>query len=465
MFDPVGHFLVFGTTYTGKTYYTKRLLTEQSLKPSRIVVFTSTPDQWDGYEVYSDNYEENARRVWDECKAAYAVIKQQRGADYSFCEFVIVYDDFNDQINTHKNDLYNGLFTAGRHSGIRVVNLAHETKAIGPVARANCRYVCIMAATPLQSMESLAKMFMGGEKLTLNRRAGEALKSHGQYAVVIIDALRKTITPHSAAAIPVPEPEPIAMPVAIPRMMPRPIQPNNIVIERDVTLPPTAMLRQDPANAIYQGVAPIMTPSMMAPTNTSMGNKFAQNMVDNSTNNFQVNHNIKMTQMIEQNTINNQIKMENLKFDMRVQQFQEANLVKELIRKPLRTPEENRRVLAEINTRLRPDIPYTTEDIHEGMEDYMREIHGEKINMKGKKDSEKLIDQAASMVYSGGDPWAVFTAGRAMLSDAGSMWAKKQEDERESIQRIRNRKAAEYKKALEQKKRLENIKNRSVYYY
>jgi hypothetical protein len=457
MFDPVGHFLVFGTTYTGKTYYTKRLLTEQSLKPSRIVVFTSTPDQWAGgqYEVYSSDYEENAQRVWDECKAAYAIIKQRRGPEHNFCEFVIVYDDFNDQINTHKNDLYNGLFTAGRHSGIRVINLAHETKAIGPVARANCRYVCIMAATPLQSMESLAKIFMGGEKMLLNRRASEATQTHGQYAVVIIDALRKTITPHSAAAIPVPEPVQQHMPVAIPRRMPAPNQPNNIVVERDVELPTNAMLRQDPANAIYPGVAPIMTPSMMAPTNTSMGNKFAQNMVDNSTNNFQVNHNIKMTQMVEQNNINNKIKLQNLQFDMRVQQYQDACLIKELIRKPLRTPEETRRILAEVNTRLRPDIPYTTEDLHEGMEVYMLEIHGEKLNIKDKKHSEKLIDQAASLVYSGGDPWAVFTAGRSMLSDANSMWRTQQDEEREQIQRIRNRKAAEYKKETDQRKRIE----------
>ena len=141
-----GHILVYGQTMSGKTFFTKHIL--DVLKPDNIYVFTTTND-WTDYNNYH-----NFNRI--------STILNE--IEYSEGSNIIVFDDFNDQINTSTDKHYIELFTRGRHKNIRVINLAHNSKAIGPTVRANTRYVFMMSTINLEESNELAKIFYKNEK-------------------------------------------------------------------------------------------------------------------------------------------------------------------------------------------------------------------------------------------------------------------------------------------------------------
>ena len=417
-FEPVGHFIVFGETFSGKTYYTKHLFQNKTIEPKKIFVFTGSPHEWSDspeYTVFTDDFDTNASKIVTDCLKE--LEEERKLPTYKpKCETIIVFDDFNEQINTKTNDIYKSLYTKGRQAGIRVINIAHQSHAIGPTARANARYICIMASTSDAELESLADLFFGKNHVYLKRKA-EELRGINKYSVIVIDKTNRQLFTDVAK------------------------EKNRFMemfedVDVTVDLPQGAALATNPGSVGYHGVA--------APTvSTFIGTKTATNMVDNSINNFNVNHNVKMQQLVEQNNVHNDIKMQNLKFDLKYQMISESQAVKDIIRKPFRTPEDKKRILADVNKRLRPNIPYTMNDFDEGVEQYMKIIHKEPINLKMVPVEDRIIDSAGDLVGSLTDPIMFFGSGAKFLSSAMGYSSGRVMDTRAQTDRI---KALGYKK-------------------
>lgn len=397
--EPIAHFIIFGETFSGKTYYTKYLL-EEKIKPKKIFVFTASPHEWNRFRpdittIYEDNFDENANRIMIDHKA---IIDEERsqciavGKEYvSHTPYVVLFDDFNEQINTKTNDIYKQLFTRGRHSGIRVINLAHTAKAIGPSARANAIMYVIMAATSDAEIEALAEMCFENNHTAL-KRACRAQYELNPFNVIIINKRKKTLNIDCA-------PAPVVNEHDI-----------NVVVD----VPPNAGVMQNPGQTMYTGIA---APNII----TNVGNKQAHNLYDNSQNNFNVNHEIKMTQMIESNNIHNQIKMENIIADHKARRLEDKLLVRDLCYSTYRTPEQKKLMVETFNRLLRPNPAFNMSDYEEGIPPFLKKYFNEKFNPNSKQTAPNMLGRAADIYLAGSDPVSLVQAGMSFIQSSKLM--------------------------------------------
>lgn len=401
-FEKVAHMVVFGETFSGKTYYTKHLINK--LNPTKIFVFTGSPHEWNDLivnnvpaNVYTDSFDENTTKMIAECTE---IMNTERlKPDFEpHCPHVVVFDDFNEEINTKTNELYKSLYTRGRHYGIRVINLAHQSHAIGPLARANARYIFILSSTSETELEELAGLFYGKMHLQLKNIASNAY-AENKYNCIIIDKRTKQHVIDCA---------------------PRARDSNKTLankfigafdIDLDTELPPASALNQDPASAHYMGVA---NPTLIS----NFGTKTAHNMVDNSINNFNVNHNIKMKQLVESNNVHNEIKLQNLMFDVKLKLREDVLNVRDIIHKPFKTPQEKEKLVHVMNKTLRPSPPFTTLDYEEGIPTFMNVYFKEKYNNK-KPTVTSVVEKAGDlMLCNQNEPISLATSGWNLLQTA-----------------------------------------------
>lgn len=155
-----GHMAIYGPTESGKTRYAKTLITNV-LKPHNLIVFLGSIDKsWDCFalptvlegvdwvmkcSVY-DSFDDNIEKILDDCIAEHAEGHKT----------VIVFDDFNNKINTQTNTRYIELFTQGRHAGIRVINMSQTGVGIGKASRGNIRYVALLHTSNIEFVRSLS---------------------------------------------------------------------------------------------------------------------------------------------------------------------------------------------------------------------------------------------------------------------------------------------------------------------
>ncbi len=378
----IGHCIVYGQTFSGKTHFTKHLI--KQLNPNNVYVFTTSPHDWVGYETY-DNFENNIKNILINSKAA----KDTNSHD---CKNIVVFDDFNSEINTSQNKAYNELFTSGRHYGIRVINLAQQSKHIGPTVRSNARYIFIMAVVLEDELKKLADMFFNKEKFALKKITTVALKE-SQYACVMIDANNRQTSVYIAPAIKksnIPKEEIEIKENDNVSVIPRINEYNKTI---DVVPPQGSALRETPSDAIFQGT---QSYDQMRSLQTSFGNKYAQNMVDNSQNNFQIDYRIKNQQLIETNqianqnrieinNINNQISYQNYLHEKKLNFMREVDEVKRLLDQPHHTlTRDNKILIARVfNTTLQPKKKQFTEfDYKLGTPYFMERFCKRKVEVK-----------------------------------------------------------------------------------
>lgn len=386
-FAPVGHILLYGQTHSGKTYYAKHLI--DKLDATKVFVFTATPDEWkDVDDVFTENFEDNIDAIKNEC--AMGTTKSiEKGEPKP--KYIIILDDFNEQINTISNDNYKEMFTRFRHYGVRVINLAHTINAIGPTARNNSRYVCFMSTISDRELKNVSDTFFQKNFFPLKKFTDNA-RQENEYNCIIIDGSSRKIFTDRA--------------------------PIKILISSE--LHPKSSLATDPANTIYPGISdPMSCPTsgngqMGSNSTLSFGNKSAYNMVDNSTNNIQISHNIKMKQLQQQNTSQNNMKMENYHFSQEMEKVAESDVVKALIRSPFKTSDDKKRILKDINKRLRPSYPYTLEDYDDGVKSYMKIIHNEKIS---EAPIQKKLLSSAIDTYGSTDPFMSINSGYNFINN------------------------------------------------
>jgi hypothetical protein len=405
-YEKIAHMIVFGETFSGKTYYTKHILNVLDPPPEKIYVFTGSPHEWDDpkYKVYKDNFDENAKAVVTECSVVMDEYRKNPNFE-SYCPHVVIFDDFNEEINTKTNETYKSLYTRGRHYGIRVINLAHQSKAIGPLARANARYIFILSSTSEAELENLSELFYGRSHLHLKKIVSEAYTAN-KYNCVVLDKRTKKYAVDKAPAV-----------SKITRCVDSDSETD---IEIDVQLPQNAAL-MNPVNATYYGVGNPYPQGLQnhGPQNSGsqitnhIGGKTAHNMYDNSTNNFNVNHNIKMNQLVETNNTHNEIKLQNLKFEAKLKLREDVFIVGEIINKPFKTLAEKEKLIKTMNRTLRPEPPFTIMDYEEGIPIFMKTYFGQKYEPDTK---HKMIESAGSMIMSGNDPIGLMSSGWGFLS-------------------------------------------------
>lgn len=394
-YEKIAHMVVFGETFSGKTYFTKYLINR--LAPTKVYVFTGSPHEWDDpqYTVYTDSFDENAAKMIEECTKVMG--EERKKPDFEpYCPHVVVFDDFNEEINTRTNELYKSLYTRGRHYGIRVVNLAHQSHAIGPLARANARYVFCMSSTSETELEELANLFYGKMHLQLKNIARKAY-SENKYNCVVIDKRSKQHVIECAPNINVRENKFL----------------KEFNIEIDTEIPNDALIAQNPALATYHGVGSMVPPVAGGPV-SNIGTKSAHNLYDNSTNNFNVNHNIKMKQLIEANNVHNDIKMQNMMFEVKLKLREDVLSVRDIIHKPFKTPQEKEKLVHTMNKTLRPSPPFTLLDYEEGIPMFMEKYFKESYNIN-KPRTTALVERAGDLFMSGNDPLNLAASGWGFL--------------------------------------------------
>lgn len=388
-YEEVAHMIVFGETFSGKTYYTKHLL--RTLNPEKIFVFTGSPHEWIGYNTFTDSFEENATKLIEQCTEKMNEYRLQ--PNYIKCPFVVVFDDFNEEINTKSNELYKTLYTRGRHFGMRIINLAHSSHAIGPLARANARYIFILASTSNNELEKLAELFCNRNHYRLKQIVQNAFQQ-SQYNCVVID---KRTQQHAI---------------------------DHATVDVDVTVPQSAGIFTNPSEVGYHGVTNPLVGAQPSVT-TQIASKTANNMIDNSINNFNINHNVKMQQLIEANNIHNDIKMQNLVFQNTYKMKEDVLNVRELVYKPFKSPQEKDYITQVFNKTLTPSPPFTIMDYEEGipmfMETYFKESY---------KNSSNVLEKAGNlMLCDRNDIVSVATSGWSLLTstiDAGMQHRRKE---------------------------------------
>lgn len=168
-----GNIIIYGESATGKTTFIKYLL-DLAVKSEKytiddIHVFTTSRYQWEaGYpHIYED--------AEDLPRAQCAIINSKR-------QGIIVFDDFNNKINTNSSQ-YGDLYTRGRHVGIRVMAVAHRPKSIGKDARSSIRYAMTTFTNNVEFVHELSQMYYGGNVIELKRHLNEVNKTPFQILV------------------------------------------------------------------------------------------------------------------------------------------------------------------------------------------------------------------------------------------------------------------------------------------
>jgi energy-coupling factor transporter ATP-binding protein EcfA2 len=385
-FAPVGHIQVVGSSFSGKSHYIKHLL--KLLPHTHIFVFTMSPHDYSDpqFKVYTDQFDENIKDILAICEKQ--MVPLRNGPPTT--PHIIIFDYFNDQINTATNVSYNALYTRGRHDGVRIINSIHHSKSIGPTARAQAKYVFMMCSSKADEIRDIASIFYQKRTFQLHNLCAAAFKDN-KYNVAIIDTISQDVFIDSAPSI-----------QDIITVQPPNQTPTNHNITIDVPLDPRSSIATDPQNVIYPGVT----------SNNQFGCKTAGQMVDNSTNNFNVNHNVKMTQLIESNQINYDIKRTNIvnnyNLTLRADMFE----VKTLLTKPVITHQEKLKIVANMNAILRPSHNFTILDYTEGLDDYCQ--HCYKESYKPSK-TAKMVTTAGTLLNGTNDSMELMVSGYSFV--------------------------------------------------
>jgi len=176
MLDDFGHVLIYGETGGGKSTIATKIC--NYLNPTKIFIYTGVSKcykhKFNNSEIFED---------FDNIKD----IKKYIIDTHEKNNFIILFDDFNDKINTQTNSDYIELFTKFRHYNTRIINLAHSVKAIGKSVRLNCRYIYIFSTiNNNETIKDLALQYFDSNNKELEKILKKA-RTDNIYNVIYID--------------------------------------------------------------------------------------------------------------------------------------------------------------------------------------------------------------------------------------------------------------------------------------
>lgn len=270
-----GHVGVFGASGSGKTTYIKTLLGKIGVAGNKVHVYTTTGYQWSDFTVH-----ENFDDIGDVVSEANRTKKDGKT--------VIVFDDFNEVINTQTDPRYIGLFTHGRHAGIIVINGAHAPTSMGAKARKQLKYTVVMNTSDMETLNALSNYYLLGDS----------------------DKLIK-------------------------HMDRKPDKYTACVIENE-----TRQLHYDKSSGTDGGGV-----------NNSIGNKSYSNckVMDQSSNNYNINQNIEIKNMIEANSLKNELSIVNYNHRLELKKLENQDELMNLIMKFAKSREDHNRLISLLN--------------------------------------------------------------------------------------------------------------------
>jgi adenylate kinase family enzyme len=176
MLEDFGHVLIYGETGGGKTTIATKIC--KYLNPTKIYIYTGVSKcykhKFNNSEIFED---------FDNIKD----IKKYIIDTHEKNNFIILFDDFNDKINTQTNTEYIELFTKFRHYNTRIINLAHSVKAIGRSVRLNCRYIYIFSTiNNNETIKDLAVQYFDSNNKELEKILKQA-RNENFYNVIYLD--------------------------------------------------------------------------------------------------------------------------------------------------------------------------------------------------------------------------------------------------------------------------------------
>jgi hypothetical protein len=192
MFD-TGHVCVIGKTQSGKTYFIKDMLKDfidkGEVKPEHIVIFCdkNSKYQWCNSFSYCTDFSNDTlvkfERDVNKCKA---------NGD----NVIVVFDDFNNNVNTQANKHFHKIFTLGRHLGIRVIATAHTPASIGKIPRNMFNYVVLfISPREKEQLDDIAHIYYGGSTNELRKIVKDR---KDRYTAVVLDLVNDKFFYHKA---------------------------------------------------------------------------------------------------------------------------------------------------------------------------------------------------------------------------------------------------------------------------
>jgi hypothetical protein len=180
--NTTGHFLLIGSTMSGKTYLAKHLI--RCLKFSSVLVFSLIEDTWTDVP----NAEFYSYKEWNRDEVLNITFnrwQQELREVGGYLPKAIVFDDYNQVVNTQQDPLYKQLFESARHYNVRLFNLGHTPTAAGLVTRNNCSNIILFPSFNKQTVDHLAQFFLMGNTRLLMENFDKAIHTN-RYAAVLI---------------------------------------------------------------------------------------------------------------------------------------------------------------------------------------------------------------------------------------------------------------------------------------
>jgi hypothetical protein len=395
-----GHILVYGDTNSGKTYYTKYLISTLNFK--KTYIYAGVPDQWqkDFSNVY-DNFD-NIKEIVDVCKEKKSKVKRDN-------KFVIVFDDFNKRINTQTNQDYLNLFTEGRHAGIRVINLAHHVQDVGPSVRNNARFI-VFTKMPDDELRRIAEIFYDKKYLEILR----LLKDTPEYTVGILDKRNKELLTDIAV-----------LDIHDEEVKPKEETYNKKDIEQIIrsiiseSNNGALVMKKEPEITQLQidrpEIAPLTANLIEGVEQFESGKRVSFNVSKNANRDFMDNSQtvyntaIKNESKIDIVNTNHIINMTKITNEYEAQRLKDKEETRYLIRKPWKSDIELKRVIHCLNNELQPRIAFDMSNYEDGCIIFMHKFYGEDYTPPDK--DAGIISKVGTMYESRNDPFSLFTLG------------------------------------------------------
>lgn len=384
-FQEFGHCLFIGPTNSGKTYLAQYLLAE--LRPDKVWVFkdTATRDWREPIFNATDKFKETLPEIL------------QHAVDFPDQNRIVIFDDFNHKIDTIRDKDYGALFTRGRHMNLRVFNMLHGPKAIGPLARNNSRFVFIMAAAiqDTNAVRALAMMYLGDKYELLRGSLEDASARHPKAAVLLDTQNPKKVDIVLAPARGKQTQQPIRTPQSQPIPTPAAAQP--ISTGRQIkyaTIPaepvdheiPVMPNPDSPMAQGHQAAFVGLNPSF------SIGNKQAHNLMDNSHNNFNVTPDIRQISMLNQQQYQERLQAPAKEYEISLEQQKYAT--HQLLTRGYMSHAEKSQALITMNRLLRPcklvngrKVPYayTDQDFEKAKQQFLKAYFPDDLYLTAQK--------------------------------------------------------------------------------
>lgn len=293
MFGTSGAIVCYGKSGSGKTDFIKKIIEQQIqlhvVKPENVHILTrSMNDKWpyDTHHEWGDIIDIR-KKIKAKC-CPMGEIKENS---------IIVVDDFNNEggLNTSTDPEYNGLFTRGRHEGIRMITVAHSAKSIGPTAREQIKYGVIFKTNVKETITQLGDLFLGYDAHKMN---GMLKGLDLEHKALVIDVGKNK---HSYA------------------------------MAEDI---------------LIKGQDKVMD------TSFNMANKNVMNSGeynDNSSTNVQINMKTEIQQMIQQQTMSQKIQTMEYDFQIEMKKKKMEEGVKEIILKRYKTLDDKHKIIFVLN--------------------------------------------------------------------------------------------------------------------